>query len=259
MQPDNAQNWPRHQLAELGILGSAPWLLWFVLFTAYVLRFRRSEPPGTLTLRGMLIGLGAISMFSMPGQAPAVAITFWAFANWLRIRSGPVEPARPLSRTAWSAVGLIVVLATVSTTVVADMGLRPPQRKVSGSAAYSYGFGPPDGEGFRPGAARAVSVVNTGARWMLVTAIYEPHAAGEVVDLRLTVNGRSLLKGRLSSSSEVSSVFEVSPKTRRVLLEASVVREGESQLAARMDSAPRFRLRWTLTGTRPASADTAGR
>ena len=78
---------------------------------------------------------------------------------------------------------------------------------MSGSAAYSYGFGPPDGEGFRPGAARAVSVVTTGARWMLVTAIYEPHAAGEVVDLRLTVNGRSLLKGRLSSSSEVSSVF----------------------------------------------------
>ncbi|MEQ1730125.1 MAG: hypothetical protein ABL982_17290, partial [Vicinamibacterales bacterium] len=28
LPPDNAQNWLRHQVAELGLLGSAPWLLW---------------------------------------------------------------------------------------------------------------------------------------------------------------------------------------------------------------------------------------
>ena len=37
---DNAQNWFRHQLAELGIVGCAGWLLWIVLFAGTLVRGR---------------------------------------------------------------------------------------------------------------------------------------------------------------------------------------------------------------------------
>lgn len=259
MQPDNAQNWPRHQLAELGVLGSAPWLLWFVLFSVYVLRLRRREPPGTLTLRGMLIGFGLVSMFSVPGQSPAVAVTFWVFANWLRIRVGPVEPVRPLGPMAWSGVGLIVALAAVTTTVAAATTLRPPVRKLNASAPYSYGLGPADQDGFRPAAARAVSVVGAAARWMQVTVRFEPGADSSPLDLRLTVDGRSVLKGQLSSSTQLSGVIEVPPRTRRVLLEASAVRDGERASTARLDSTPRYAIKWEFAGIRPGPGSTPER
>ena len=42
--PDNAQNWFRHHLAELGVLGSLPWLAWCVVFALrlFARRGRRS-------------------------------------------------------------------------------------------------------------------------------------------------------------------------------------------------------------------------
>jgi len=245
VHPDNAQNWLRHQVAELGILGSGPWLLWYVLFAVYVLSVRRGEPPGTLTLRGMLLGFGVISMISMPGQHPAVVVTFWAVAHWLRIRTGAVEPATPLSRMAWSVVCLAVALATVTTAVVAVTRLRPPMRKLSGDAPYSYGFGPADAQGFRPAAGRAVSVVDVGAaRSMRVTVSFKPGPSDEPLDLRVTVDGRTILKGRLSSSAEFSATLVVPDGIRRTLLEAAAVGAGESMLSVRMDGTPRYRLRW---------------
>ncbi len=259
VHPDNAQNWLRHQVAELGILGSAPWLVWYALFAAFVLRVRRGDPPGTLTLRGMLLGFGVISMISMPGQHPAVVVTFWTIAHWLRVKAGPPESARPLSRTAWSVVGLVVVLATVSTTVVAVTKLRPPIRKLAGDAAYSYGFGPADAQGFRPASGRAVSVVDVGAaRSMRVTVTFEGSPSSQPLDLRVTIDGGTILKGRLSSSSEFSGTLAIPNGTRRLLLEATAVWAGEPALSVRMDGRPRYRLRWEMIAPEPVSSAPPG-
>lgn len=254
LHPDNAQNWLRHQVAELGILGSAPWLVWYVLFAAYVLHVRRGDPPGTLTLRGMLLGFGVISMIGMPGQHPAVVVTFWMVVHWLRLQAGPAESARPLSRTAWSVVCLVVALAAASTTVVAVTRLRPPMRKLAGDAHYSYGFGPADAQGFRPAAGRAVSVVDShAARSMRVTVTFEARPSEAPLDLRVTVDGGTVLKGRLSASSEFSGTLPIPQGTRRLLLEATAVWAGESALSLRMDGAPRYRLRWELIAPEPVS------
>ncbi|MGE3955322.1 MAG: O-antigen ligase family protein [Vicinamibacterales bacterium] len=253
MTPDNAQNWVRHQVAELGIVGSAPWLLWFLLFAAFVVRVRRGDPPGTLTLRGMLIAFGVVSMISVPGQHVAAAITFWSLANWLRLRAGSPADTHSLGRVGWAAVTLAVILAAVGTAVVAGGPLRPPMRKLRGDAPYSYGMAGTGADGFRPTAARAVSVLDVSAPWLLVTAKGAAGADAAPVDVRVTAAGQSVLKGQLAAGTQLSAAMPVPGGTRRLVLEVSARRPGESVLAARLDSAPRVGLRWEFVDARPAS------
>ena len=70
LPPDNAQNWIRHQLVELGVVGSLGWLAWIVLFGAFLVRARRSDPPGAWILRGVLVG---ISPWDVPTLAMVAA------------------------------------------------------------------------------------------------------------------------------------------------------------------------------------------
>jgi hypothetical protein len=65
---DNAQNWYRHQVAEFGLVGSLPWLVWVLTFGWFVLRPRAGEPPIAWTARGALIGFAFISLVGMPAQ-----------------------------------------------------------------------------------------------------------------------------------------------------------------------------------------------
>ena len=81
---DNAQNWFRHQLAELGIVGCAGWLLWIVLFAGTLVRGRAEAGNAVpaASLKGALLGLTAASMLGVPSLSPAITLTFWTFAFW---------------------------------------------------------------------------------------------------------------------------------------------------------------------------------
>ena len=81
---DNAQNWFRHQLAELGIVGCAGWLLWIVLFAGTLIRGRADNGNAVpaASLKGALLGLTAASMLGVPSLSPAITLTFWTFAFW---------------------------------------------------------------------------------------------------------------------------------------------------------------------------------
>jgi hypothetical protein len=81
---DNAQNWFRHQLAELGIVGCAGWLLWIVLFAGTLVRGRAETGNAVpaASLKGALLGLTAASMLGVPSLSPAITLTFWTFAFW---------------------------------------------------------------------------------------------------------------------------------------------------------------------------------
>ena len=79
--PDNAQNWYRHQVAELGVAGSVGWVWWVVLFGAFLLR-RASKEPLLYAARGMVVAFAAISLLGMPGQEVPASITFWLAAFW---------------------------------------------------------------------------------------------------------------------------------------------------------------------------------
>ena len=82
--PDNAQNWYRQQLAELGLIGSVGWMAWLVMF-AWMLA-RRPDPDGRRVMagaaKGAIFGLAAASLLGMPTQDTAASITFVVFACW---------------------------------------------------------------------------------------------------------------------------------------------------------------------------------
>ena len=78
LPPDNAQNWYRHQMAELGILGSLGWLAFCGLFAIAVIRtpperrsvLTRRRPPGLTCHAGRRLARGHAG--AAPGHHPDV-------------------------------------------------------------------------------------------------------------------------------------------------------------------------------------------
>lgn len=163
---DNAQNWFRHQLAELGLLGSVGWIVWAVVLTAAFVRVSGTAGPGA-ALRGPLIGLGVASLLGMPGQDPAVIITFWTFVFWFQRDSGATHPAS----SGWSRIGAVALVVLVGGYVwlraVPD-DLRPPFRAARFNFPYAYGM---DFESPTQAwtAKHGVTVQNATAEWMKLT------------------------------------------------------------------------------------------
>ncbi|MEO7158778.1 MAG: O-antigen ligase family protein, partial [Vicinamibacterales bacterium] len=58
LPPDNAQNWLRHQIAELGFVGGAGWAVWFFAFAFAVCVPRRGEPSSIWIARGTILAFG---------------------------------------------------------------------------------------------------------------------------------------------------------------------------------------------------------
>ena len=152
---DNAQNWYRHHLAELGLIGSIPWILWVILFTGFLLRTRGTGEQRfpAAVVRGPLVALGIVSLLGVPAQSPVVTLTFWTFAFWfIRLAGSSGVRAFPLASAAsdrlrWAAVMAVVTLYAAGTFCVAYVDLRVPYRAARGTDrrtwddAYSYNYG----------------------------------------------------------------------------------------------------------------------
>ena len=146
IKSDNAQNWFRHMLAELGVVGSIPVFWWCIVFASTM--FSRTGPLSDQLsvglLRAVLIGFVVASMFGMPGQAAAVAITFWVFVYWLVLeRSDDVDAVPPhrWTRPAAIAAGILIVLHVTMTAAEARGNLRPRHRAERFDWFYRYGIG----------------------------------------------------------------------------------------------------------------------
>jgi hypothetical protein len=84
---DNAQNWWRHQAAELGLVGGAMLFTWSGVLIWKVL-FGRTAPRQQFTamaVRGLLVGLGLCSLLGMPTQSPLVLLWFMLLVAWLTV------------------------------------------------------------------------------------------------------------------------------------------------------------------------------
>jgi len=232
--PDNAQNWFRHQLVELGIIGSLGWIVWVALLL-WALAFGRSKDSRSLTaqvLRGALVGFGLISLVGMPGQDAAVVFTFWTMAFWFLRLLEPGEPAvfaRAAGATAWWAVvWAIVVGYAVATAHVGRTDMRPPFRQAAADIDYSYGFYPPEPGGtLRWARTHAVEVIRVPPehRWLQVTFFVQHiDLPQKPVDVKVWANRQLLAQRQLKAIEPVTRYFKVPDGDKRVVLETWVNR-----------------------------------
>jgi O-antigen ligase len=175
--PDNAQNWLRHNIAELGLLGSIPMLWWCLVL------LRQLFSPGPSAdrlsfgmLRGVLIAFFIASLFGMPAQAMAIVITFWVFAFWLQVEGGDSTQ----EKTSWGRVAQVTAIALIvahagMTTVDAFGSLRPRERSQRFNWYYRYGYVQPDDVEPDPG-GNAI-----GRRWTMKKSLAVIPVKGKVL------------------------------------------------------------------------------
>jgi hypothetical protein len=262
LPPDNAQNWLRHEFVEFGAIGSLGWILWFVLFAIFVLRVKRDDSPGTWITRGMLVAFGVISMFGMPGQAVAVAITFWTIAFWYASLTGTVHGGGVLPRWTWATVFAIAIIAGAGTATMATTKLRVPERARVSTWPYSYGFTPPqsvDGDGYRRTRSHALAVLDVPSPWLSVSVRPDVNAAnGQPIDVRVWADGDTVLKAQLHNNSPLTAIVRLPSGAKRVVLESAArPHDSHRPLFLRDDEALYF-IKWEFLDRPPADFNGAG-
>jgi hypothetical protein len=231
--PDNAQNWLRHHLAEVGLVGSLGWMAW-VAVCVWLLVVGRSTPSRPLTaavLRGVLFAFGLISLVGMPGQDVAVVFTFWAIAFWFVGLLAPDSRSvldRRIAGSWWIAVWAIVLGHTGATAYLARTAMRPPVRQAAADIDFSYGFYPPEpGATVRWAGKQAVDAlrVPAGKQWLQVTVWVQHHDVPKnPVDVKVWVNREPIVETRLSSIEPVTRYVKLPDGAKRAVLDTWVSR-----------------------------------
>jgi hypothetical protein len=233
---DNAQNWFRHILAEQGIVGSIPVVWWGVLLAMLLLtRGGQGDRLSIGLLRGALIGFAVASIFGMPGQSAAVAVTFWAFVFWLLLERG--EAAAAASSTQWSRTAaiaaVVLIVAHAGMTVVDARGdLWPRNRSTRFGYFYKYGMSElePDPGGnpvqrrwtISPRSLAMVPV--KGKVLKLVAWIDHPDGDERPVKTKVWVDGRLVFDGEIKRSAPLFMDIPATPGRSHLILETEIDR-----------------------------------
>ena len=217
---DNAQNWWRHQAAELGVLGAAPVLAWSLLLTAGLVVAAPRERRGDAWLpRALLAGIGAASLVGMPTQSPSVLLWFFALvAWWASASTGAIVEGR---MPAGAARGVTIVLTALvlfhaaGTAVLARGWLsvteraKRAQREVPCLGAYA----PEPLAGstlFRWTSGEARFTWTGPTRWMMLRLwVQHPDAASTPVHVTLSTPCQTLVNEEFRSSSPISVGIEL--------------------------------------------------
>ncbi len=235
LAPDNAQNWFRHELAELGLLGSAGWIAWLVLLVVVLWRpgiGSQALPAGLV--KAVLVALALASLVGMPTQNTALLFTFWTLVFWcvLLVRPALVaddHAARLVPAAAWGLVGFGVLAYAAGLTLVSSQNLRVPFRARAADWNYGYGFhGPeeaPDGTEFRWTRRDASAVFAAEHRWLKLTVwVMHPDAAERPVDVTVWSDGELVLQTERRDDGRLTRYVPVPPRRRRVFVQTRVSR-----------------------------------
>jgi hypothetical protein len=247
---DNAQNWWRHQVAELGVVASLPILIWSLVI-AWLVLTRRSRPDArieTQTLRGLLVGIGVASLLGMPTQNPIVLlIFFYVVARFEMLTRVPIE-ARPAQtgpapafakatpgrkggshvRLAWIA-GMVIAVGYAGGHLVLAVGpLNPLERAARTNRDYMIGTYAserlPQGQ-FRWTKKHATFALGTPSRFLVIRYhIEHPDADTQPVRLRITTPCETLVDELRSNSGVSARAFELPEGQDRVVFDTDVSR-----------------------------------
>jgi O-Antigen ligase len=231
---DNAQNWYRHQIAELGVLGSVGWIWWIVLVGSIVIRGPVAAETRTraIAVRYAICGFAAASLLGMAGQSVIVALAFWTLVAWLLLMTHGQAAAGPntAAHAVWTVRALPTALAFAFTGVTAYAAwtdLRPPFRSSRIDYPYRYGMHEPfEGDSGRlRTSGHAVYVRRAPRPWLKLTAWVE-HPDADVRPVRMEVwrDNERVMRGRLPRNVPMTRYVKVPDDKRSFVLESRVDR-----------------------------------
>ncbi len=237
--PDNAQNWYRQQLAELGLLGSVGWILWTIAFLRILLRRRARGVPLYLgAAAGGVAGVAAASLLGVPTQDTAASISFVVFACWCLKQTGTARArasGTPPPRTwFWAGAAAVLTAFLTGTVYAAATELRPPVRARRIDAPYRYGFSqdPLDAR-FLWTSGRAVEVLRAEKRWLrLELGAAAPDAGSNPVRVTVRIDGVEVLRVERRGTFPIVRWIRLPDDDRMVLIEVLAGRTWQPPEAA---------------------------
>jgi hypothetical protein len=200
--PDNAQNWYRQHLAEMGVLGSVGWIAWVSMFVWMLVRRpgdeRRRAAVGAV--KGALVGFGVGSLFGVPAQDAAASLTFIVLVCWcLKLMTvederAPADGGGP-GRLEWVAILAVLGCFLGGTAYAGWTELRPPYRAARAHFPFSYGFDADRADpSIRWTGAKAVEVFPAEKRWFkLELGEVAPDAEKKPVEVKVWLNRTQIL------------------------------------------------------------------
>jgi hypothetical protein len=229
---DNAQNWWRHQAAELGVLGGATLLAWSAVLIWKVLT-GRTAPHQRFTgtaVRGLLIGLGLCSLLGMPTQSPLVLLWFMLLVAWLTVAITNVDVPFLYKHgvVVCSAAALLSVAYAATQVVVARGSLSVPQRALRAQRPLVTGtYSPEEGPAgeFRWTRREAHFYWPVMGRYVLLRlGLQHPDMRERPVQITVSTPCRTVLTLPVSSTEPITVGLEVPDKQPMVHWTVSVSR-----------------------------------
>jgi len=222
---DNAQNWARHQIAELGLLGALGPLWWacllvLVLFAGRVAPIDRDRAT---IVKYAIVGFGVISMVGVPSQNLFVAMAMWTMCGWLLLFVADDPRVRNGARgRGWLYASAVVVAASVA-FLTYESGwreLRPPFRAKRFGYPYTAGLYSPMDEpvGTTVTARRAITVLAARTGLLKLTLWVEhPDADQAPVRVEVWVDNTRVVRSRFGRNVPLTRYVNVRAGERFVL------------------------------------------
>ena len=220
---DNAQNWWRHQLAELGIIGGLVLFVWSAVLAWHIVTGRAvSELRLDATMvRGVVGAIGISSFIQVPTQTPIVMLAFMLLVGWSAALLPTDSRDRPkVALWQWAVVIALAVAYAGGQVVLARGPLAVSARARQAEREYMVGTYRPEvleGHEFRWTRRDARFVWPVKTRWMVLRIwAHHPDITTEPVHVTLSTPCGVLLDAALKNRDGISVGLTL-PEGQRVV------------------------------------------